>query len=205
MLKILSTHNNRQILLILLILICIRCLRYHEKCCKNFSNVLQVEGAKKRYAEALDERESLVIMRKAGRSSLSSTQIATEGIALRSKSEPYIKEACIICQKVGGNASKVAYDSTSKTMLGASKKLGDKGFFRRLNHITSVGDGTANDVVYHNNCWARVRSKIHPRKKKNDNVAHTLSEFEVINFVQTQINDPEQSCLDINMVDCMFK
>ena len=54
---------------------------------------------------------------------MSSTQIATEGIALRSKSEPYMKEACIICQIVGGNVSKVAYDSTGKTMLEASKKL----------------------------------------------------------------------------------
>ena len=33
----------------------------------------------------------------------------------------------------------------------------------------------------------------------------TLSEIEIINFVQTQINDLEQSCLDINMVDCVFK
>ena len=94
--KILSTCNNRQILLILLILICIHCLRCHRKCYKNFSNV-QVKRAKRRYAEALDEGESLVIKRQAGRPSLSSTQIATEGIALRSKSEPYLKEACIIC------------------------------------------------------------------------------------------------------------
>ena len=50
--------------------------------------------------------------------------MATEGIALRSKSEPYIKEACIICQLVGGNVSKVAYDSTGKTMLKTSKKVG---------------------------------------------------------------------------------
>ena len=41
-------------------------------------------------------------------------------------------------------------------------------------------------------------------KEKNDSIAHTLSEIEIINFVQTQINDSEQSCLDINMVDCMF-
>ena len=135
-----------------------------------------------------------MIKRKAGRPSLSSTQIATEGIALRSKSEPYKKEACIICQIVAGNVSKVAYDSTGKTMLEASKKLEDKGFFRRLNHITSTGDGIANDVVYHNNCWPRVRSKVRPSKEKNDSIAHTLSEIEIINFVQTQINTPEQSC-----------
>ena len=64
-----------------------------------------------------------MIKGKTGRPSLSSIQIATEGIALRSKSEPYIKEACIICQIVGGSVSKVAYDSTGKTMLEASKKL----------------------------------------------------------------------------------
>ena len=90
-------------------------------------------------------------------------------------------------------------------MLKASKKLEDKGFFRRLNRITSAGDGIANDVVYHSNCWARVRSKVLPRKEKNGSIAHTLLETEIINFVQTQINDPEQSRLDMNMVDCMFK
>ena len=49
-----------------------------------------------------------------------------------------------------------------------------------------------------------VRSKVHPRKEKNDSIAHTLLEIAIINFVQTQIKDPEQSCLD-NIVDCMFK
>ena len=68
-----------------------------------------------------------MIKRKAGKSSLSSTQIATEGIAFRSNSEPYIIEASIICQIVGGNVSKVAYDSTGKIMLEVSKKLEDKG------------------------------------------------------------------------------
>ena len=74
-----------------------------------------------------------------------------------------------------------------------------------MNYITSVGDGIPNDVIYHNNCWARVRSKVGPRKETNDSIAHTLSEIEIINFVQTQTNDLEQSCLDINMVDCVFK
>ena len=50
-----------------------------------------------------------------------------------------------------------------------------------------------------------MRSKVGPRKKTNDSIAHTLSEIEIINFVQTKINDLEQSCLDINMVDCVFK
>ena len=50
-----------------------------------------------------------------------------------------------------------------------------------------------------------MRSKVRPRKEKNDSIAHTLSEIEIINFVQTQINDLEKSCLDINMVDCVFK
>ena len=47
-----------------------------------------------------------------------------------------------------------------------------------------------------------MRSKVRPRKEKNDSIAQTLSEIEIINFVQTQINDPEQSCLEVH---CMFK
>ena len=123
-----------------------------------------------------------MIKRKAGKSSLSSTQIATERIAFRSNSEPYIIEASIICQIVGGNVSKVAYDSTGKIMLEVSKKLEDKVFFIRSNHITTAGDSIANDVIYHNNCWARVRSKVRPRKEKNGSIAHTLSKIEIILF-----------------------
>ena len=50
-----------------------------------------------------------------------------------------------------------------------------------------------------------MRSQVRPRKEKNDSIVHTLSEIEIINFFQTEINDPEQSCLDIYMVDCIFK
>ena len=90
-------------------------------------------------------------------------------------------------------------------MLEVSKKLQDKGFFRRLNEITLAEDTVANDVVYHNLYWANARSKVRPRQEKDDSISHTLSDIEVLNFVQTKLKDPDQPHLDINIVNEIYK
>ena len=126
--------------------------RYYRKCYSNFANINEVERAKKRYAKAMDEGEASIIKRKAGRLSLNSSHQTSEGLTTKSKSEPYLKRSCIICQVPGGSVSKVEYEATGKHMLEVSKKLQNKGFFRRLNEITLAEDAVANDVVYHNRC-----------------------------------------------------
>ena len=100
----------------------------------------------------MDEGEASIIKRKAGRLSLNSSHQTSEGLTTKSKSEPYLKRSCIICQVPGGSVSKVEYEATGKHMLEVSKKLQNKGFFRRLNEITLAEDAVANDVVYHNRC-----------------------------------------------------
>ena len=47
-------------------------------------------------------------------------------------------------------------------MLLMSEKLSDKGFFRRLNSISSAADALANDVMYHNLCWADAKKESNP-------------------------------------------
>ena len=46
-----------------------------------------------------------------------------------------------------------------------SKKLQDKGFFRRLNEMTKAEDAVANDVVYQNCCWENAILVSHIKKK----------------------------------------
>ena len=84
-----------------------------------------------------------------------------------------------------------------------SKKLYDKGFIRRLNKITKTKDAFTNDLVYHN--WANARSKVCPRQEIDDNMTHNLSEIEIINSAPTQLKDPDQSYLDINIVNEIYK
>ena len=50
-----------------------------------------------------------------------------------------------------------------------------------------------------------MRSKVCPRQEKDDSISHTLSEIEVLNFVQTQLKDPDEPYLDINIVNEIYK
>ena len=103
-------------------------------------------------SETMDEGEASKIKRKAGRPSLSSIHQTSDGLTTRSKSKPYLKESCIICQVPGGSVSKLESEATGKHMLEVSKKLQGKGFFRRLNEIPKTENAVANDVVHHNLC-----------------------------------------------------
>ena len=156
------------------------------------------------YAEAMDEGKASIIKRKDGRPSLNSSHQA-EGLTTRPKSEPYIKESCIICHIPHGSASKVEFEATGTLMLQVSKKLQDKRFSRTLNKITKVEDPVTNDVVYHNCGWVNARSKVRPRQQKNDSISHTLSETEVIIFFQIQLKYPYQPYLDMNIVNEIYK
>ena len=73
------------------------------------------EGAKKMYAEAMDEGKASIIKRKDGRPSLNSSHQA-EGLTTRPNFEPYIKESCIICHIPDGSASKVEFEAAGTLM-----------------------------------------------------------------------------------------
>ena len=65
------------------------------------------------------------------------------------------------------------------------------------------GDAIANDVLYHNHCWATVKKKAEaPRKAvyRNKEIIHTVSEIELINLIESELNDPSHKILDINSV-----
>ena len=106
--------------------------------------------------EAMDEGEVSKIKRMAGRPYLSSSHQTSDGLAMRSKSEPYLKESCIIYQVPGGSVSKVEFEATGKHMLEVSKEPQDKRFFKRLNEIIKTENAVAYNVVYHNRCWAKI-------------------------------------------------
>ena len=115
-----------------------------------------------------DKGEASEIKRKAGRPSLSSSHQTSDGLTTRSKSEPYIKESCIICQVPGGSVGKVELEQLETTCLRCqgNYRIKDKGFFRRLNEITKTENAVPNDVVYHNRyCAIRDLKSAHHKKK----------------------------------------
>ena len=65
--------------------------------------------------EAMDEREASKIKGKSVKPSLSSSHQTSDGLTTRSKSGPYLKESCIICQVPGGSVSKVKLEQLEST------------------------------------------------------------------------------------------
>ena len=76
--------------------------------------------------------------------------------------------------------------------------------YRWFNSTVSPGDAIANDVLYHNLCLASVKKKVEaPRKTLHTNkeIIHTVSEIELINLIELEVNDPSHQILGMNSVN----
>ena len=82
-------------------------------------------------------------------------------------------------------------------MLSDPEKLTDKSLFICLNTITQADNATANDVMYHNLCWAKEKKKAEPKVKLADNYSKTLADNELNNFVETNIFQNSDIVLDM--------
>ena len=51
-------------------------------------------------------------------------------------------------------------------MLSVVQKLSNKGFYRRLNVISAANDAPAEDVMYRNTCWVKLKEIIIKRELK---------------------------------------
>ena len=181
-------------------------VRYHRKCYSDYANISKLERAKKRYNDAVEAGDPKIKPKK-GRPSLEKTSVK-EMLKTRSKSEPYIKTKCIICQEDKRNEKlhQVEFKATGDRMLAVASQLVDKSFFRRLNTISIANDAIANDVLYHNLCWAKEKKKVQPKTlNEPENYRKTLSEIELVKYVESYICDPSLPILDMNQVDSIYK
>ena len=83
--------------------------------------------------------------------------------------------------------------------------LTDKSFFRRLNIITSAEYAVANDVLYRYQCWVIAKRKTKPKSSKPEDHVHTLSDIEIVNFVENYLQCRADPVLDMNKVDLVYK
>ena len=68
-------------------------------------------------------------------------------------------------------------------MLKVSEKLPDKRLFRRLNSFGFAKDAVANDVLYHNLCWALIKQKALNKREKIEDYSTILADIEIIRFI----------------------
>ena len=129
-----------------------------------------------------------------------------ESLTTRSKTQPFDKSACVICQKPVGKLHEVMFDSTGENMLSVSKKLEDKSFFRGLNSITHAEDAVANDALYHHLCWNSAKRQAELKPYPIDNVIKTTSDIELSNFIESFFNhDPKNKVLDMNNENSIYR
>ena len=97
----------------------------------------------------------------------------------------------------------VEVKATGNNMHSVAEQLADKSFFRRLNSIPAAKDATANDVQYHNLCWAKARREVERLNApvKDEDFIKTLSDIEIIHLIDTHLSDPSGKVLDMNMVN----
>ena len=63
----------------------------------------------------------------------------------------------------------------------------------------------ANDVLYHNHCWVIVKRKAKSKSSNPEDHVHTLSEIELLNFVENYLQCGANLVLDMNKVDFVYK
>ena len=111
---------------------------------------------------------------------------------LRSKSQPYFKELCIICQQQGGKLHKVETIHIGQRMLKVAKELPDQSFYLRMNSIPNFADAVANDVQYHLKCWILAERSIQVNLDEvqifND-TKRVVADIEIIEIVRTNCNE----------------
>ena len=179
---------------------------YHRECYKSFSNINELKRAEKRYNDAL--RNKGYVKRKPGRPSTTNENDEIENnMQTRSNTVPYNKNLCIICQKEGGTLHMVQVKTTGEHMFSVAKQLNDKSFSRRLNTIAAAEDATANDVLYHNLCWAKEKKEVERLNTpvREEDVIKTLSDIAFIHLLETNLNSLSGKVIDMNIVNSTYR
>ena len=119
---------------------------YHRQCYQDITNKETLKRAAKRFNKAISQATPSASRPKKSRPSMKNLIEEKEERVTRSKSVPYEKSQCMICQKIGGQLHKVETKETGQKKLEVSQKLPDEEMYRRLNSTVYPGDSIANDV-----------------------------------------------------------
>ena len=121
---------------------------------------------------------------------------------------PNEKSLYILCQKIGDQLLIVDKKETGQRILEVSQKLPDKAMYRILNSTVCPGDVVAIDALYRNLCWARVKKKAEASRTTaytNKEIIHTISEIELMNLIESELNDPSHQILEMNKVNITYR
>ena len=109
-----------------------------------------------------------------------------------------------------GTTYRVETLETGKLMFSVANKISKKDFFLRLNSIPNPEDGVAIDVRYHLPCWVKAKKEAQRIERfvttdKEDDIGQILSDIEILNLTECELNDPSKKILDMNTVNTIYK
>ena len=94
--------------------------------------------------------------------------------------------------------------ATGRNMLVVAEKLDDKSIFIHLNTISKADDAIANDLIYHNLCWAKTKKKELPKSKPVETYSKNLADIELLNFIKNRIFQNPDTVLNMNYVNSTY-
>ena len=74
-----------------------------------------------------------------------------------------------------------------------------------MNTISKADDAIANDVIYHNLCWAKAKKKALPKSKPVESYSKTLADIELLNFIENRVFQNPDTVLDMNNVNSTYR
>ena len=84
---------------------------------------------------------------------------------------------------------KVSTNDTGELMLKVFEKRTDKSSFRRLDSIASAKYAVANDVLYHDLCWASIKQKGPNKRGKIEDYSTILADIEITRFIESKFEE----------------
>ena len=114
---------------------------------------------------------------------------------LRSRSEVYNKNACIICQQ--GESRKlrsIEFLETDPRMINIVELLPDMSFFIRMNTIPNSREAAANDVKYHLKYWVNMQRKTLKTISEKQEIQETgdvngvIADLEIVKIVTQNVS-----------------
>ena len=109
-----------------------------------------------------------------------------------------------------GTTYRVETLETGKLLFSVADKISKKDFFLRLKSIPNPEDGVAIDVRYHLPCWVKAKKEAQRIERfvttdKEDDIGQILSDVEILNLTECELNDPFKNVLDMNTVNTVYK
>lgn len=183
---------------------------YHKTCYKDLTHKTCIERARIRYEKGQATGSAIDVKQKTkGRPPKSDAAPTSASTSQRStRSDTFDKSMCVICQEQ--KADKL-HDVSTQNIGAQLKAIGQETENEllkvRLSNVVGSSDlltAVAEDMKYHLLCLSHAKRDIEKAKrlpKQHIQFAQLVSDLEILDFVETEINDPNSSALNMNDIE----